>query len=144
MNFKDAKYDANMKRIAKIYENSSLSEDQKIELLLQMETEAKREINEMNSEMASAFEHREVIRWVRAGHPRLLFRVEKAGRTPASNTSKSGRCCPHSGPGFPEVPDSCFASTCRFYGKILEKNPKNGQRKANVEYIFISDAKDRS
>ena len=51
--FKDAKYDANMKRIAKIYENSSLSEEQKIELLLQMETEAKREIGEMNDEMAS-------------------------------------------------------------------------------------------
>ena len=52
MEFKDAKYDANMKRIAKIYENSSLSEEQKIELLLQMETEAKREIGEMNAEMA--------------------------------------------------------------------------------------------
>lgn len=51
--FKDAKYDANMKRIAKIYENSSLSEEQKIELLLQMETEAKREIGELNNEMAS-------------------------------------------------------------------------------------------
>lgn len=50
--FKDTKYDANMKRIEKIYENSSLSEDQKIELLLQMETEAKREISEMSSEMA--------------------------------------------------------------------------------------------
>ncbi len=51
--FKDVKYDANLKRIAKIYENSSLSEEQKIELLLQMETEAKREIGEMNAEMAS-------------------------------------------------------------------------------------------
>ena len=51
--FKDAKYEANMKRIAKIYENSSLSEDQKVELLLQMETEAKREINEMSAEMAT-------------------------------------------------------------------------------------------
>ncbi len=51
--FKDAKYDANMKRISKIYENSSLSEDQKVELLLQMETEAKREISEMNAEMAN-------------------------------------------------------------------------------------------
>ncbi|MEO7424647.1 MAG: tetratricopeptide repeat protein [Fibrobacteria bacterium] len=51
--FKDAKYDANLKRIAKIYENSSLSEDQKVELLLQMETEAKREISEMNAEMAN-------------------------------------------------------------------------------------------
>jgi hypothetical protein len=50
--FKDTKYDANMKRIEKIYENSSLSEDQKVELLLQMETEAKREISEMSSEMA--------------------------------------------------------------------------------------------
>jgi tetratricopeptide (TPR) repeat protein len=50
--YRDAKYDANMKRIAKIYENSSLSEDQKIELLLQMETEAKREIAELNSEVA--------------------------------------------------------------------------------------------
>jgi len=49
--FKDTKYDANMKRIEKIYENSSLSEDQKIELLLQMETEAKREISEMNQEL---------------------------------------------------------------------------------------------
>jgi hypothetical protein len=29
-----------------------------------------------------------------------------------------------------------------FYGKNLEINPKNGQRKAKVEYIFISDAKD--
>jgi hypothetical protein len=28
--------------------------------------------------------------------------------------------------------------------KILEINPKNGQRKAKVEYIFISDAKDHS
>ncbi|MDB5106116.1 MAG: tetratricopeptide repeat protein [Fibrobacteres bacterium] len=53
IDFKDAKYEANLKRIAKIYENSSLSEDQKIELLLQMETEAKREIGEMNAEMAS-------------------------------------------------------------------------------------------
>jgi tetratricopeptide (TPR) repeat protein len=51
--FKDTKYDANMKRIAKIYENSSLSEDQKIELLLQMETEAKREISELNQDLAS-------------------------------------------------------------------------------------------
>jgi hypothetical protein len=51
--FKDIKYDANMKRIEKIYENSSLSEDQKIELLLQMETEAKREITEMNQDMGS-------------------------------------------------------------------------------------------
>jgi tetratricopeptide (TPR) repeat protein len=51
--FKDSKYDANMKRIAKIYENSSLSDDQKVELLLQMETEAKREINEMSAEMAN-------------------------------------------------------------------------------------------
>lgn len=51
--FRDAKYDANMKRIAKIYENNSLSEDQKVELLLQMETEAKREINELNSEITS-------------------------------------------------------------------------------------------
>ena len=50
--FRDAKYDANMKRIAKIYENASLSEDQKVELLLQMETEAKREINELNSEIS--------------------------------------------------------------------------------------------
>jgi hypothetical protein len=49
--FKDTKYDANMKRIEKIYGNSSLSEDQKIELLLQMETEAKREITEMNQEL---------------------------------------------------------------------------------------------
>ena len=52
--FKDAKYDANMKRIAKIYENSSLSEDQKVELLLQMETEAKRDISEMGAEMSNA------------------------------------------------------------------------------------------
>ncbi len=52
--FKDAKYDANMKRIVKIYENVSLSEDQKVELLLQMETEAKREISEMNAEAASS------------------------------------------------------------------------------------------
>jgi tetratricopeptide (TPR) repeat protein len=51
--FKDAKYEGNMKRIAKIYENSSLSEDQKVELLLQMETEAKREIGELNNELAS-------------------------------------------------------------------------------------------
>jgi tetratricopeptide (TPR) repeat protein len=50
--YHDAKYDANMKRIAKICDNSSLSEDQKIELLLQMETEAKREINEINAETA--------------------------------------------------------------------------------------------
>jgi tetratricopeptide (TPR) repeat protein len=49
--FKDTKFDANMKRIEKIYGNSSLSEDQKIELLLQMETEAKREISEMNQEL---------------------------------------------------------------------------------------------
>ena len=49
---RDAKFDANMKRIAKIYENSSLSEDQKVELLFQMETEAKREINELNSEIS--------------------------------------------------------------------------------------------
>ena len=53
---KDPKYEANLKRIAKIYENSSLSDDQKVELLLQMETEAKREINEMNAEMASPSE----------------------------------------------------------------------------------------
>jgi len=51
--YKDLKYDANMKRIAKIYDNSSLSDDQKVELLLQMETEAKREVNEMSNEMAS-------------------------------------------------------------------------------------------
>lgn len=50
--FKDSKYDANMKRIEKIYGNSSLSEDQKVELLMQMETEAKREISEMNQEVA--------------------------------------------------------------------------------------------
>lgn len=52
--FKDAKYESNMKRIAKIYENGSLSEDQKVELLLQMETEAKRDYNEMNNEAAAA------------------------------------------------------------------------------------------
>jgi tetratricopeptide (TPR) repeat protein len=51
--FRDAKYDANMKRIAKIYENNSLSEDQKIELLTQMETEANREISELKAEIAS-------------------------------------------------------------------------------------------
>ncbi len=48
--FKDSKYESNMKRISKIYENSSLGEDQKVELLLQMETEAKRDINEMGRE----------------------------------------------------------------------------------------------
>lgn len=51
--FRDAKFDANMKRIAKIYENNSLSEDQKIELLTQMETEANREIAELKAEIAS-------------------------------------------------------------------------------------------
>ncbi|MDQ3000038.1 MAG: tetratricopeptide repeat protein [Fibrobacterota bacterium] len=51
--FKDAKFDANMKRITKIYENSSLSEEQKVELLLQMETEAKREIAEITTEIGS-------------------------------------------------------------------------------------------
>lgn len=51
--FKDSKYEANLKRIAKIYENGSLSEDQKVEMLLQMETEAKRDINAMTSEAAA-------------------------------------------------------------------------------------------
>jgi hypothetical protein len=31
-----------------------------------------------------------------------------------------------------------------FDGGNLETHPKNGQRKAKVEYIFISDAKDHS
>jgi hypothetical protein len=31
-----------------------------------------------------------------------------------------------------------------FPAKNMEINPKNGQRKAKVEYIFISDAKDAS
>ena len=50
--YHDAKYEANMKRITKIYENGSLNDDQKVELLLQMETEAKREINEIGQDMA--------------------------------------------------------------------------------------------
>jgi tetratricopeptide (TPR) repeat protein len=52
--FKDGKYESNMKRISKIYENGSLSDDQKVELLLQMETEAKRDINEMNADATSS------------------------------------------------------------------------------------------
>jgi tetratricopeptide (TPR) repeat protein len=54
--FKDGKFDANMRRISKIYDNASLSDDQKVELLLQMETEARREITELEQEMASQTE----------------------------------------------------------------------------------------
>jgi len=36
------------------------------------------------------------------------------------------------------------ASRSSICGKNLEKNPKYGQRKAKVEYIFNSDAKDLS
>jgi hypothetical protein len=42
-----------MRRIQKVFENESLSDEQKIELLTQMETEARREINELKSEMAN-------------------------------------------------------------------------------------------
>jgi hypothetical protein len=49
----DPKFDANMRRIQKVFENESLSDEQKIELLTQMETEARREINELKSEMAN-------------------------------------------------------------------------------------------
>ncbi len=48
----DPKYESNLKRISKIYGNSALSEDQKVELLMQMEAEARREINELQQEVA--------------------------------------------------------------------------------------------
>jgi len=49
----DAKFDGNLKRISKIASNPALNEDQKVELLMQMEAEARREINELQQEMAS-------------------------------------------------------------------------------------------
>lgn len=53
---RDSKYDGNMKRISKIYSNSALTDDQKVELLMQMEAEARREISDLESEMASQVE----------------------------------------------------------------------------------------
>jgi tetratricopeptide (TPR) repeat protein len=53
---RDSKYESNMKRISKIYGNSALTDDQKVELLMQMEAEARREIGDLEQEMASQVE----------------------------------------------------------------------------------------
>ncbi len=49
----DEKYSTNMERIAKIYENNSLTDDQKINMYRQMEAEAKEEISTLRSSLGN-------------------------------------------------------------------------------------------